>query len=346
MAYSRFLNDNDYMAIITPENFGQLVRNFPERVVQAEQSAEMDVREYLDQFYEVERELCMGKSIRVYSPMVSYPPQARFYVDGKPARSLTAINGYRKPSAVKYWTELYSIPPEVCVEKIPEYRQMFTYHKDSLVRYGSVIWRCLADNGWDFLNIAIPGQSAWGEVYAPEWEKMVEYEKDEVRSYQGVYYTLVTKEGYDPSVSPLESDCWGEIGQYSTDYEYEFGDEKSDYAVFEGTVFLPLANPNADRLKENVNFVYDDVRNPNLVKHMTRIALYYLHQTVSPTNIPQSRQYMYEESKDWLYKASKLKLNPQIPRKRTEKGEPKDDWVISDFTTSYADVAMNNPWLL
>ena len=55
---------------------------------------------------------------------------------------------------------------------------------------------------------------------------------------------------------------------------------------------------------------------------------------------------MYEGSKDWPYKASKLMLNPQIPRKRTEKGEPKDDWVISDFTTSYEHVAENNPWLM
>ena len=55
---------------------------------------------------------------------------------------------------------------------------------------------------------------------------------------------------------------------------------------------------------------------------------------------------MYGESKGWLYKACGVELDPQIPRERTEKGEPKDDWVISDFTTSYEHVAENNPWLM
>lgn len=346
MAYTRFLNDNDYLAIITPENFGQLVRDLHDRVVQAEQSAEMDMREYLDQFYEVERELCIGKSMRGYSPMVNYPPGARFYVDGKPVRSLTAINGYHKPTATKYWGEVYDIPTDIDPTAIREYRQSLTYRAGDVVRHGSCYWRCLVDNGWDFRNIVVPGLMVWGELHAPEWEPMAEYDEHEVVLYKGVLYTLITKDGYDVSETPLDSDCWGEIGQYSSDYEYEFGDDKYDYAVSDGVAFVPLRNPNADKLVENVNFVYDDPRNLNLVKHMTRIALYYLHQTVSPTNIPQSRQYMYEESKDWLYKASKLKINPQLPRKRSDKGEPKDDWVLADFTTSYDDVAQNNPWLM
>lgn len=346
MAYTRFLNDNDYLAIITPENFEQLVRGFHNRVLQAEQSAEMDIREYLDQFYEVEKELCVGKSMLEYSPMVNYPPEVRFYLDGEPVRALRSISGYHKPAAEKCWKEIYNLLDNTDPQQIREYRQTMTYHAGDIVKCGSCYYKCLVDNGWDFKNISIPGYMAWGEVWAPEWEPMANYSEHEVCLYHGVYYTLLTKEGYNVEENPLDSDCWGEIGQYSSDYEYECGDDKYDYAVFEGEVFVPLRNPNADKLEENVNYVKDDPRNANIVKHMTRIALYYLHQTVSPTNIPQSRQYMYEESKDWLYKASKLKLNPQIPRKRTEKGEPKDDWVISDFTTSYEHVAENNPWLM
>ncbi len=54
--YRRFLNDADYLGIITQEALSQMTRGHAERFIQAEESAEMSIVEYLSENYEVERE--------------------------------------------------------------------------------------------------------------------------------------------------------------------------------------------------------------------------------------------------------------------------------------------------
>lgn len=43
--YRRFLNNNDYLGIITPEALAQLTRGNDDRFIQAEEAAEMSVVE-------------------------------------------------------------------------------------------------------------------------------------------------------------------------------------------------------------------------------------------------------------------------------------------------------------
>ena len=73
--YRRFLNDNDYLSVITPEALAQITRGNTERLAQAEESAEMSVIEYLSENYEVEKELWKGKYIASY--VVSLSRSAR-----------------------------------------------------------------------------------------------------------------------------------------------------------------------------------------------------------------------------------------------------------------------------
>ena len=54
------MNDADYLGIVTPEALSQMTRGYAERFVQAEQSAEMSIVEYLSENYEVEREAAKG----------------------------------------------------------------------------------------------------------------------------------------------------------------------------------------------------------------------------------------------------------------------------------------------
>lgn len=61
--YRRFLNDSDYLGVITAEALSQMTRNSPERFIQAEESAEMSITEYLSENYEIEREFNRGKYI-------------------------------------------------------------------------------------------------------------------------------------------------------------------------------------------------------------------------------------------------------------------------------------------
>ncbi|KAA3702174.1 hypothetical protein F3F94_21370, partial [Bacteroides salyersiae] len=81
--YRRFLNNSDYLSIITPEALTQMTRGNSERFIQAEESAEMSITEYLSENYEIEAELNKGKYIAEYIRMITYPVGAHIYYEGK-----------------------------------------------------------------------------------------------------------------------------------------------------------------------------------------------------------------------------------------------------------------------
>lgn len=345
MAYRRFLNDSDYLAILTEEAFSQLIRDVHDRVPQAEQAAEMDIVGYLGQYYEIGRELERGKAMREYTPAVSYPAGAYILLNGKPARVTAPMNGYRKPLDREYWKEIVDFTLISDIDTVPPYLQTRTYNNGNVVRHNGGYWRCVSPNGWDFSNIVVPGIRAWEEVAVAEWEALVDYSEWDVVAYNGNFYALTSKPAdYDTSVTPSDGDWWGLVGEYNTEYKFDCADTAHDYAVSGGKVYVPVMNPNADIPQEGVNVVTDDPRNLNLVKHMTRIAVYYLHQTISPTNISETRRLMYEDSMAWLINASKLRVNPLIPRKRKESGEPKDDWATATFQRDFD--PYENMWII
>lgn len=354
--YQRFLNDKDYLAIITQDLLDQLIRDEHDRIPQAEQSAEMDIREYLDQYYEIEQVLEVGKSIKRYSPMVNYPPGVYFIKEEEVSRNgaahmedviyrtISAIRGRKKPTNVTYWEKIRDISHISNLEDMPNYYQTRSYVAGDVVMYRSEYWTCMVSNGVDFNNIQIPGMIAWEVVPCKDWEPLAEYQLHDVARYKDKFYTLVSMDdGFDGTANPHESDDWGMIGEYSEDYEYDASDGSYDYTVNDNVVYRPIINPNAEKLSLNENIVRDDPRNLNIIKHMTRIALYYLHQSISPTNISDTRRMMYEDSMNWLILASKFKLNPQLPRKKDDKGEDKSDWAMATFQRELD--SLDNPWL-
>lgn len=356
--YQRFLNNTDYLGIIPEDLFQQVTRGIQDRVVQAEQSAEMSIREYLDNYYEIDEELSRGKCIKEYCPMLNYPPGVFFIKEdtieddiGKEHsrvyiyRTQKAINGYKKPTTKIYWKQLVDLSFIKDIDKIEPYFQTRTYLPGDIVKYGTEYWQCLIGNGFDFENIQIPGLNAWKEVETEEWTNMYDYPIHSVVKFKNVFYSLVNKpEDHDVSISPLESDDWGQIGEYTTDYIYDASEGAYDYVVAEDKVFYPVINPNADSLVVGENIAKDEPRNLNLVKHMTRIALYYLHQTISPTNISETRRLMYEESMNWLLQASKFKINPMLKRKKDDKGKDKVDWAFADYHKDFN--VDDNEWII
>ena len=80
--YRRFLNNSDYLGIITQEALQQLTRGNDERFMQAEQSAELSIIEYLSENYEVEKECAKGKYIADYDRRITYPVGVHIYFEG------------------------------------------------------------------------------------------------------------------------------------------------------------------------------------------------------------------------------------------------------------------------
>ena len=111
---------------------------------------------------------------------------------------------------------------------------------------------------------------------------------------------------------------------------------------YKGKIYYPIINPNADVPELERNIRYHDPRNYNLKRHMVQLSLYELHKLISPNNISTVRIDDYDHSMQWLKDASRLKLNPQIPRKIDNKKEPLTDWQMATFQTSYD--PYQNPW--
>ncbi len=399
MAYHRFLTNKDYCCIATEEHMKQLIRDVPERFPQAEHRAEMQLLEYLDQYYEIEKILAVGKNIREYSPYVSYPGQAWIKKDEEIFKTLMHINGYEKPTKIEYWRQVVDFIDPRLIDHAHKYSQLRTYPKGEIVRFGTEYWQCMVPHGYESGEIHMPGVKAWREAEITPWEPNMEWEKNQVCSFNDQFYQYLgndeseepeeTPEPFpeepeptEPSIdddseistqneegeeeigegdeepvptpdlpadetvlTPEEDDCWGLIGDYSEELEYDYSEGAFDYVVAEGTVFYPVFNPNPDELIEGVNITRDDPRNANVVAHMSRMALYHLHSIISATNIPETRRWAYEDSIQWLYNASKFKINPQLPRKRERDScAPKVDWALETFQRSYD--PEQNPWLI
>lgn len=386
MAYHRFLTNKDYDCIATAEHMRQLIRDVADRIPQAEQRAEMQVLEYLDQYYEIEKILAVGKNIREYNPGITYPGQVWLKKDETIYKTLCCINGRKKPTKIEYWRQVNDFVDPRLIDNAKKYSQLRMYSKGEVVKFGTEYWQCVTPHGYDSNEIHTPGINVWREVEVIPWEPNMQWEINKVCSYNEQFYQYLgngcnenTEESNSSSenqsedemndnisvvdqeeegesetssssddelvLTPEDDDCWGLIGEYSGDLEYDYSEGAYDYVVAEKTVFYPVLNPNPDCLEAGVNITIDDPRNANIVAHLSRIALYHLHSIISATNIPETRRWAYEDSMQWLYNASKFKINPQLPRKR-EHGSctPKVDWACETFQRDFN--PNENPWLI
>ena len=338
--YRRFLNNSDYLGIITQEALQQLTRGNDERFIQAEQSAEMSIVEYLSENYEVEKELAKGKYIADYDRRITYPVGVYIYFDGQIHEVIRSISGYRKPATVTYWEESTDI--NIDASLVPSYSQFNTYYPGDKVNYNGVVYLCLSENGYKFDDIRIPMVGGWIEAETTPWQP-IEYPLWSVVEFEGAFYTLMTLDGFDNNIDPLTSDCWGAIADYDSAYnDYELSDH--EYVVYGGRVFYPETDVNADVPELGHNLSLHDPRNYNLKKHMVRLAVYELTKLIAPNNVSAVRMRDYEDSMKWLNDAAKLRLNPQIPRKVDETKKPVTDWQLATFQNDYD--PYRNPWMV
>lgn len=337
--YKRFLNNLDYLSIVTEEALGQLVRNREARFAQAEEAAEASVLEYLNEKYMAEETLAIGKNLLPYNRQVTYPAGAHFYYNDKIYKATRTINGYKEPAAVEYW-EVHTgyIQDE---DKIPAYTQRGSYSPGDIVKFAGTFFKCLEYNGADYKSVRIPGINAWERIEVTPWEANYEYNVWEVVSFESKFYALLTIEDIDWTLNPNESDNWGLIGTYDPDLnKYELS--PTEYVEYEGQVYYPVINPNSDELKEKHNIIEDDPRNANLKKHILRLAIYELYKLISPNNVSQSRITDYETSIEWLRDASRMRINPQIPRRIGDDKKPIVNFAVATFMRDYD--PNNNPW--
>lgn len=337
--YQRFLNNKDYMSQISDELFNQLIRGQQIRVEQAEEAAEASIIEYLTDNYEVEKALEVGKNLREYNPHITYPVGVHFYYDENIVEALRSINGIKTPATVEYWRE-YEDADRLSNEAVTNYSQLLNYHPGDIVKFSGRVYECLEHNGYDYSDIRIPGISAWEPIETTQWEPNVIYNVWDVTEWDNKFFALLSIENIDLTINPMESDNWGLIGHYDPEYPYEL--KNTEYVEFAGRVWYPTMSPVADKLQEGYNYRCHDPRNPNIKKHMVKIALYELHKLISPNNVSQARITDYEATMQWLHDANRCKINPQITRKLDEEKKPVSEIAMATFQRDYD--PRKNPW--
>lgn len=336
--YRRFLNNNDYVGLITEVALSQITRDNEDCFINAEEAAEYSIIEYLTENYEIEKVLEEGKKIMPYNRQITYPVGSYFYYDGYVRQALRSIRGCKAPTKTDYWVEVDCVDDE---ENIPQYLQLGTYYKGDVVKFSNAYYRCVEENGYEFCDIRIPGANGWEEVETTNWIANVEYALWDVVSYGEKFYALIDTDLIDFTKNPVESDNWGQIGDFDKSYNsYEFS--QTEYVVYFGKVYRPVMDVNSDDLVDGFNMRKNDPRNPNVKKHLLRLAVYELTKMISPNNVSSARITDYENSIEWLRDASRLRINPQIPRKVDEKKQPETDYAIATFARDYD--PNNNPW--
>jgi hypothetical protein len=337
--YKRFLNDNDYLSVIGADSLSQMTRGNAGRFIQAEEAAEMSVVEHLSENYEIEQELNKGRFIAGYDRRISFPAGVHIYFEDGICEVIRSISGYKAPADVEYWEEYFDAG--IQTETVPNYSQFGTYYKDNVVCYNSVLYECLAENSFKFGNIRVPMVSGWIEADYSEWQPVL-YSLWDVVKFENAFYTLLSLENFDNNINPFDSDCWGAIADYSPEYN-GYALSEHEYVVYNGRVFYPGMDVNADVPETGKNLSPHDPRNYNLKKHLVRLAVYELSKLIAPNNVSVVRIRDYEDSMKWLSDAARLKLNPQIPRKLAEDKKPVTDWQMATFQTDYD--PYKNPWL-
>ena len=338
--YRRFLNNNDYLGIITESAFSQMTRGNENCIIQAEESAEVSIIEYLSENYEIESELNRGKFIAPYDRRITFPTGTHLYHEGAIHEVIRSISGYKSPSATEYWAEDAGLPVNEC--DVKAYSQFRDYRPGDRVTYNGFRYLCLAENGYSFGDIRIPMVYGWIEAPAFAWEPRL-YGLWEVAEYKGAFYTAISLEDFDNNITPDSSSNWGEIADYDPGYnKYELSGH--EYVVCQGKVWHPEIDVNADTPQVGYNLRLHDPRNYNLKKHMVRLALYELTKLIAPNNVSVIRVRDYEDSMKWLSDAARLRLNPQIPRRIARDRKEIMDWQMATFQTDYD--PYKNPWLV
>lgn len=333
--YLRFLNNNDYLAVMTEQVFDQTVKDRADELcTDAEKSAESTIREYLTEHYEIDDELNVGKLIAGYSPEINitYPPETHIYIDGIIHKTLTSIMGSKKPLNYQFWKEI--LYDDIPVYNQPvEYSQMETYSVGNIVKRLDKFYECVHPNGISLMDIRIPDVEGWEVVDVEEWAYK-EYTLGDVVLYDDIYYKLNNLIDIENTISPdKQPNNWEVIDNYNEEYIYKIGDCAIYYGIKNDlSIVRAIQNVNRDEVIIGKNVIVNDPRNLAIRDCMLKLSAYNLTKgQISPNNISSVRIKDYEDAMTWLNRAGKLQITPAITRKRKPNGNGTSEWATSQI---------------
>lgn len=336
--YYRFLNNKDYLGVMSQKAFDQTVRdkNVELLCADAESKAETLMRDYLTEHYDIDYEFNIGKYIAGYVPdiNITYPSGAHLYINGDIYQTLQAINGAKKPLNKEYWKPITEDLPNF-INKTT-YSQMETYKVGDIVAVGEDFYECIHPNGFELYDIRMPHFEGWSIVKNVDLWKFNDYQLSDVvmlinddLNYD--YYILI-KEDKDKTLSPDKNDSWERIEEYSQESVYDIG-YCAVYKSLEGkeVVVRAFTNVNRDSVEIGKNVMLHDPRNETIKNYMLKLSVYELSKQNSANHNSAVRVKDYDDTILWLNRASTLRITPAIKRKKDYLGEDTVTWETAQI---------------
>lgn len=269
-----YLIENDFKRFIQADNLQQVI-NKDDSILQAAMlDSQTTAKEYLVQKYVIASELT---DTPIYDVTVAYKAGQRVYLDAAP------------------------------------YSNALTYALNVLTLQNGNVYKCttaivVAESfnlaHWTLLGTEF--QLFFVQYPNPLFVLNNQYNKGDIVFWNGKNYTNVIATGNPDHEAALQYGTYSNLPLTNV-----FPDDptqgKASWGV--GISYSVAANT----LPNTLYWTAGDNRNRSLVRHMLAIALYIIHDRISPRNVPELRKARYRESIGWLKDCAEGNITADLP---------------------------------
>jgi len=205
MDYLRFLRLPDYVGLISEYHMQQVSDDYSEeKFKKVEEDSEICILEYMSENYMIEDALAVGKTILDYNDRITYPAGIWFWAEDPErevfetkfiVKTLVPLQGKMVPETIAYWQLRAILPTDP--DEIETYSQVSDYYVGDIVERDGDYYDCLANNGYSFQNIRVPGAvndweliaSTTADEYDPERD---DYVTGDIVELDGLYFQAMS----------------------------------------------------------------------------------------------------------------------------------------------------------
>lgn len=280
MAYLTF---KDFW-VIQKNELDQITQNDPTRLYKALGTAQEELTSYLVQRFDTTREFS-DTMVWSYAKSGTYLPGDRVVLDFPAFSNTTAYNigDTTIYNGVAYVSNgSYIAQP---------------FNASNFTRVG---------NQYDILTVNYP----YKEFYSSSL-----YVIGDVVYWNGYIYTCATESTLYTNESIIQFPTYAAIPSNNVfpdsqqNIKYAYWNNKTAYVMPSGT------------LPNNIGYwTYGDNRSSQMVMYMTDIAIYHLHKSISPQNVPDMRKEAYKAALKWLTMIAMGEITANLPRKQPTQG--------------------------
>lgn len=294
----RYLNISDYFTIQSVQ-LNQLIQNNQARLLKSELLAIEEATSYLIQRFETDEEF---QGTNPWSPFNVYYPSNRVILDYP---TWIPNQTYAQYSCVTYNGSAYMAKTSVPISSPSGF-----YYSD---------WTLLG-NQYEIFYASDPIING---NYIPEFNINCNYIVGNQVFWEGFIWTAITSTTVWNGMNIQQFFYYSDIPQKNVFPGSKMNANSSQQWANPTPYYIPeyaYGSPNGSLPGDTQYWVSSDNRSQQLVNCVMDLAIYYLHRSIAPDNIPKLRIEAYQQSKRWLEKVAQGEVTAKLPAKQPNQG--------------------------